>query len=116
MPEPVVASFLPAPVNLAWTVGDDVIFQFTIVGQNLGAGTGVAQVRRGLDPNSELLGTFDVALANASSNTSVTLELPRAQNNQIGGGYWDLEITAGGDRRTWMAGTVTINNNVTLGV
>lgn len=113
--EATVASFLPAPVNLRWLVHDDVEFQFTIVGQNLGAGTGRAQARRGLDRNSELIGTFDVSLSNASSDTAVTVRLPRARNVLIGSGFWDLEITdPGGDTRTWMQGTVIITNDVTV--
>lgn len=105
--------FEPAEVNLTIYRGDTVVFEFTIDNFNLQGGTGLAQIRAGESRSAPLIATWTVDLVNNGSDTDVTLTLDSTDNQDYQGEfYWDLQITFGGEPRTYMAGTCTINPDI----
>lgn len=103
----------PVEINLRFTRGDAVVLPFIIEDVNLEGGTGLAQIRVAKSRNSTLIATMDVTLHNLGTDTVVQCDLPAADNQSFQGtAYWDLQITYAGDPFTFMAGTVTIDPDV----
>lgn len=106
--------YLPAQMDLRWVQGDDVVFQFKIIGKNYSGATGKAQVRKKRDRSSELIASFTVTVTGSGNDTDIQAYIPSANNTTVGKGYWDLELEdSEGATRTILAGTVEIVPEIT---
>ncbi len=108
----------PATVDFELYRGDDFYYQFVFTNNqdppiplNLSEYTFKAEIRDRPEYGKIIYATFDIDTTDASDGI-IVLNLSAAAT-RIPPGYWDLQVSLDGNKKTWIKGAVRPSGDVT---
>lgn len=120
-----VAMPAPGSHDIEVVRGDDFVFAFTIydvsstgvkTARNLTGASAAGQVRTTANQTGSVVLTMTAAsTATDYTNGIVRFTIPAASTDAVNEGtyYYDMQVTAGGKKRTWLKGKFVISSQVT---
>lgn len=116
-----VTSNVPPVHDLEIYAGDDFDFSFQIQDAEgapipqANVTAIAAQIRDGQTPESTLLATFAGDFSQAAATGTFTISLTSAQTDElpITGGFYDVQVTQNGKKKTRLRGEVSVVEEVT---